>query len=70
VRHPLYTGPTVAFIGSALAVGQWRGVLGVGLVLIAVFHRIVVEERFMREQFGAAYDTYARRVRALVPGLI
>jgi protein-S-isoprenylcysteine O-methyltransferase Ste14 len=40
------------------------------LVLIAIVHRIIVEERFMRQQFGTAYDAYAKRVRALLPGLI
>jgi protein-S-isoprenylcysteine O-methyltransferase Ste14 len=69
-RHPIYTGLTLAFIGTALAIGEWRGVLAVALVLIAIVHRIIVEERFMRQQFGAAYDAYAKRVRALVPGLI
>jgi len=39
-------------------------------MLCAIWHRIIVEERFMREQFGAAYDVYARRVRALIPCLI
>jgi protein-S-isoprenylcysteine O-methyltransferase Ste14 len=70
VRHPIYSGLALAFIGTAIAVGQWRGVLAVALALIAIVHRIRVEERFMREQFGAAYDAYAQRVRALVPGLI
>lgn len=70
VRHPIYTGLALAFIGTAMAIGQWRGVLAVLLALIAIAHRIRVEERFMREQFGSAYDAYAQRVRALVPGLI
>jgi protein-S-isoprenylcysteine O-methyltransferase Ste14 len=70
VRHPIYTGLLLAFIGSALAVGELRGVLAVSLALIAIIHRIVVEEQFMRQQFGAAYAAYAQRVPALVPGLI
>jgi len=70
VRHPIYSGLALAFVGSALAVGEWRGVLAVALALIAIVHRILVEERFMREQFGTAYDAYAQRVRALVPGVI
>lgn len=70
VRHPIYSGLMLAFIGTALAIGQWRGVLGAVLALAAIVHRIVVEEGFMREQFGATYDSYAKRVRALVPGLI
>ncbi|MGB6451742.1 MAG: isoprenylcysteine carboxylmethyltransferase family protein [Steroidobacteraceae bacterium] len=70
VRHPIYSGLMLAFVGTALAIGQWRGVLAVALALVAIVHRIIVEERFMREQFGAAYDTYTERVRAIVPGLI
>jgi len=70
VRHPIYSGLLLAFVGTALAVGQWRGVLAVALALVAVAHRIIVEERFMRQEFGTGYDVYAQRVRALVPGLI
>jgi protein-S-isoprenylcysteine O-methyltransferase Ste14 len=70
VRHPIYSGLALAIVGTALAIGEWRGLLAVALALIAIVHRILVEERFMRQQFGAAYDAYARRVRAFVPGLI
>jgi protein-S-isoprenylcysteine O-methyltransferase Ste14 len=60
----------LAFVGTAVAVGEWRGVLAVALSLIAIGHRVIVEERFMRQQFGAAYDAYAKRVRALIPGVV
>lgn len=70
VRHPIYLGLTLGFVGTAMAIGQWRGMLAVVLSLIAIAQRILVEERFMREQFGNVYDTYAQRVQALVPGLI
>jgi protein-S-isoprenylcysteine O-methyltransferase Ste14 len=70
VRHPIYSGLALAFVGMAIAVGEWRGVLSIALALIAIVQRITVEERFMRRQFGVGYDEYARRVRAFVPGLI
>jgi protein-S-isoprenylcysteine O-methyltransferase Ste14 len=70
VRHPIYSGLALAFVGMAVAVGEWRGVLSIALALIAIVQRITVEERFMRRQFGVGYDEYARRVRAFVPGLI
>lgn len=70
VRHPIYSGLALAFLGMALAGGEWRGVLSIALALTAIVQRIIVEERFMRQQFGVAYDTYAQRVRALVPGLV
>ncbi len=70
VRHPIYAGLTLGFVGTAVAIGQWRGVLALALSLIAIAQRILVEERFMRQQFGTVYDVYAQRVRALVPGLV
>ncbi|MFI4908096.1 MAG: methyltransferase family protein [Steroidobacterales bacterium] len=70
VRHPIYSGLALAFVGMAIAGGQWRGVLSIALVLVAIVQRIVVEERFMRQQFGAVYTAYAQRVRAFVPGLV
>jgi protein-S-isoprenylcysteine O-methyltransferase Ste14 len=70
MRHPIYSGMLLAFIGTALAIGQWRGVLAVALVFVAFLQRILMEERLMREEFGAAYESYAQRVRALVPWVI
>ena len=69
VRHPIYTGLLLAFVGSALARGEWRGILAVALVFVAFERKRRHEERWMREQFGAAYDAYAGRVAALIPYL-
>jgi protein-S-isoprenylcysteine O-methyltransferase Ste14 len=67
VRHPIYTGLLLAFIGSAIARGEWRGVLAVALALASLWRKLRFEERWMREQFGETYEAYSRRVRALVP---
>ena len=69
VRHPIYTGLLVAVIGSAIARGEWRGVVAVVIVLWAFSRKLQTEERYMREQFGDAYRTYSERVPALIPGL-
>jgi len=70
VRHPIYTGLLLAFAGSAVARGEWRGILAVALVLLALWRKLRIEERWMREQFGEAYQVYSRRVSALVPYLL
>jgi protein-S-isoprenylcysteine O-methyltransferase Ste14 len=68
LRHPIYT----AMFGMMLAVGvawaDWR-VLGIAVVLYALGtrFRIDAEERLLRQQFGAAWEDYARRVPAFVP---
>jgi protein-S-isoprenylcysteine O-methyltransferase Ste14 len=67
VRHPIYTGLLLAFIGSAIAVGRWRGVLAVILIFVVLWNKLKFEEKWMRAQFGSSYESYAQRVAALVP---
>ena len=69
VRHPIYTGLLAGFIGSAIALGEWRGLVAAALVLLAFARKIRLEERWMQERFGDAYRRYRQRVPALVPGL-
>jgi protein-S-isoprenylcysteine O-methyltransferase Ste14 len=70
VRHPIYTGLLLGFIGTALAVGRWRGVAAVGLMGLALWRKLRIEERGMRQLFGEQYTLYARRVSALIPFLL
>jgi len=67
VRHPIYTGLLLAFAGTALALGEVRGVLAVALAAASLWRKLRLEERWMTEQFGDAYERYRGRVRALVP---
>lgn len=71
VRHPIYTGLFGFMLAIAVAFGHWRGlILGVPLYWIGTWMRVRIEERMLRDQFGAAYDAYAARVKRFVPGLI
>ena len=70
VRHPIYTGLLLAFAGSALARDEWRGVLAVALAFWSLWRKLRIEERWMREQFGEAYQAYSQRVSALVPFVV
>jgi protein-S-isoprenylcysteine O-methyltransferase Ste14 len=67
VRHPIYTGLLIAFIGSAMASGEWRGVFAVLIAWLALWRKLRLEERWMAERFGQQYEDYRRRVPALVP---
>jgi protein-S-isoprenylcysteine O-methyltransferase Ste14 len=67
VRHPIYTGLLLAFVGSAIARGEWRGILAVALGFWAFRRKSRVEERLMREQFGAAYEEYSQHVAGIIP---
>jgi len=70
VRHPIYTGILLGLFGTALALGEWRGLLAVALVGAAFWRKIGIEEVVMRRQFGDAYARYADRVPALIPFVV
>lgn len=69
-RHPIYTGLLLAFAGTALVVAEIRGLVAFAIAFAALWRKLKLEERFMREQFGQAYTDYSRRVAALVPFLL
>jgi protein-S-isoprenylcysteine O-methyltransferase Ste14 len=43
VRHPIYSGLLLAFIGSAMARGEWRGVLAVLIAFLALWRKLRLE---------------------------
>ena len=67
VRNPIYLGGLIGLAGTAIAIGELRGVAALVLLLAAVMHKIRVEETLLRERFGSAYDEYRRAVRSLIP---
>ncbi len=70
VRHPIYTGVTLAAIATAALRGTATGWAGVVVLTIGWVVKARLEEGFLRAQLGAeTYDAYARRVPMLVPFL-
>jgi protein-S-isoprenylcysteine O-methyltransferase Ste14 len=67
VRHPIYTGLLLAMLGTAIVVGEWRGLLSFCFLSLAFLLKLRREERFMAESFPDTYPSYCARVPALVP---
>lgn len=67
VRHPIYSGLLLLFLGNAVIVGDYRGLLAVAIVLLSFWYKLRKEERLLVEVFGAEYIAYTRRTKALVP---
>jgi protein-S-isoprenylcysteine O-methyltransferase Ste14 len=69
-RHPIYTGLLLAFVGTALAVGEVRGIVALGAILAGFLIKIGDEEKILEQAFPEAYPQYRQRVKALIPWLI
>lgn len=68
VRHPIYTGLLLATYATMAAKGTVLGIAGAALMTAGVWMKARLEERFLRQELGAAaYDDYSRRVPMLVP---
>ncbi len=70
VRHPIYSGLLLAFLGTALVRGEVRGLAGFPLAVLGWGLKLRMEESFMVQQFGTAYLDYRQRVKALVPFIV
>ena len=70
VRHPIYTGLLTAFLGTAVALSQYRGLVAFALVFFSLWFKLRLEEKWMRAQFGETYVAYSQRVAGLIPWLL
>ena len=70
VRHPIYSGLLLAFLGTAIVHGELRGFVGFPLAVLGWGFKLRLEESFMVQQFGNSYLDYKQRVKALVPFVI
>ena len=68
VRHPLYVGNFFMWLGPVLFLRSVWFVIIFVLAYWLYYERIIfAEEQFLRRKFGEAYDTWAFRVKAVIP---
>lgn len=69
IRHPLYVGNFLAGLGPVLFLRSvWCTVIYILLFWICYERIIFAEEQYLRRKFGEAYDIWAFRVKAVIPG--
>jgi len=67
VRHPLYAGGLLLFLGTSLLLGSWYGLLLALVMIPGGAVRAVLEERALREELPG-YDAYMAQVKyRLIP---
>ena len=68
LRHPAYSGTLLTLAGIGMAMDNWISLLGILLGgLIGYGWRIRVEERALRQRFGASFDQNCERTWAILP---
>lgn len=70
VRHPIYTGLLLLFIGNAIIVGDYRAIIAVLIVFVSLWLKLKKEEKVLTETFGTKYTEYKNRTKALIPYLL
>jgi protein-S-isoprenylcysteine O-methyltransferase Ste14 len=67
VRHPMYAGGLVMFLGISIALGSWWGLLVLAAMMPALLWRLLDEEKFLARNL-TGYREYQKRVRyRLIP---
>jgi protein-S-isoprenylcysteine O-methyltransferase Ste14 len=67
VRHPIYSGSLLAFVGFFLIFRSKIVLIAAPAYLIGTLLRITDEERLFTETFGAEYEQYRARTWRLLP---
>lgn len=70
IRHPIYTGFLLLFLGNAIMVGDWRGLLAVAIVFASFWRKLRLEETWLGQHFGPAYQIYRQHTKALIPAVL
>ena len=69
VRHPMYVGAILMWIGAPLALGSWWALIPGGLTVMLVIIRTALEDRTLQDELPG-YAEYAQRVcYRLLPGV-
>jgi len=68
VRHPSYTGGTMMYLGTGIALTNWLSAILMFLAgAVGYAYRVHVEEKALQTNLGGRYQDYMRRTKRFVP---
>jgi protein-S-isoprenylcysteine O-methyltransferase Ste14 len=67
IRHPIYTGILVAFLGNAIVNGQVRGLIALAVMWASFYIKARREEQFLAQEFGPKFDEHTRLTGMFLP---
>jgi protein-S-isoprenylcysteine O-methyltransferase Ste14 len=69
IRHPIYTGMLLAMAGTALVLGEVRGLLAFTITLLAFYRKARKEEAWLTREFGEKFEAHTRQTGMFLPKL-
>ena len=67
IRHPIYTGILAAMLGTALIVGEVRGLAAVLIAAVGFWRKARKEESFLAQEFGPGFEEHKRHTGFFLP---
>ena len=67
VRHPIYTGMLMGLLGTALIVGEVRGLLALVILWLGFYLKARMEEAVLTREFGAKFEAHAQHTGMFLP---
>jgi protein-S-isoprenylcysteine O-methyltransferase Ste14 len=67
MRHPIYTGMLLGLLGTALVVGEVRGLLALVILGLSFYLKARKEEAFLSREFGAGFEVHAKHTGMFLP---
>jgi protein-S-isoprenylcysteine O-methyltransferase Ste14 len=69
IRHPIYTGILIAFLGNAVLIGQLRGLIGLAIIWASFYIKARREESFLAQEFGSNFNEHTQHTGMFLPKL-
>jgi protein-S-isoprenylcysteine O-methyltransferase Ste14 len=70
IRHPIYTGIAVGLAGTAIFIGEWRGVVAFAAIFISHFFKARKEEAWLTREFGPQFAAHRARTGMFLPRIL
>jgi len=67
LRHPIYSGVLAGVAGTALVLGEWRGLVAFAIVLVNYAIKAKREDRLLADHFGGSFAEHKKRAGFLLP---
>lgn len=70
MRHPIYTGILLGLLGTAVAMGEVRGLLAVAITWLSFYWKARREESLLTQEFGEKFAAHAKRTGMFLPKIV